>query len=365
MKPFYAIVYAGVFAVLSSACGRTGASSATSAAADGGMDGMSMGADLTSEPIAPVNVDAVYIVNGGASSISVVDAKQSTVVGTIMLKNVQYPHHVSLGPDRSQLVVAVPGMDFSAGHNGGMDGMRGVVMVLEATTGKTLAARKLDAMNHNAIHSPDGKEIWTAQMTMGGSVLVLDAKTLATLSTIGVGDMPAEVTFSKDGKYGFVANGMSNNVSVIDPASKKVIKTIDVGKDPVGAWAGDDGVMYVDCEQGKVVTAIDSKSLTSVRTYNLGYTPGMARTTPDGSSLWITNADDGLVTINMTSADMKMAQVAAGRGAHGIVFSNDGTRAYVTNQLADSLTVIDVAAQKALATIPLASKPNGLVFRAK
>lgn len=67
----------------------------------------------------------------------------------------------------------------------------------------------------------------------------------------------------------------------------------------------------------------------------------------------------------MTTTDMKMGQIATGRGAHGIAFSADGTRAFVTSQLADSLSVIDVAAQKAIATVPVASKPNGLVFRAK
>jgi len=39
---------------------------------------------------------------------------------------------------------------------------------------------------------------------------VLDATTLATKQTITVGDMAAEISFSKDGKYAFVANGMSN-----------------------------------------------------------------------------------------------------------------------------------------------------------
>lgn len=112
--------------------------------------------------------------------------------------------------------------------------------------------------------------------------------TLATKTTIAVGDMPAEVTFSKDGESVFVANGTSNNVTVIDLTSKKVLKTVDVGKDLVGAWTGDDGAMYVDCEEGKVITGIDAKTMTMMRTYNLGYTPGMARTTPDGSSLWIT-----------------------------------------------------------------------------
>src|SRR5687767_14683108 len=69
-----------------------------------------------SVPIAAVSVDALYVVNGTANSISVIDAAQRTVIGTIELKNVSFPHHVYLSPDRSKLVVGVPGIDFSAGH---------------------------------------------------------------------------------------------------------------------------------------------------------------------------------------------------------------------------------------------------------
>ncbi len=145
-------------------------------------------------------------------------------------------------------------------------------------------------------------------MTTGGKVLVLDAMTLKTKSTIDVGDMPAEVTFTKDGKLAFVANGMSNNVSVIDVATKKVTKTIAVDADPVGAWPGDDGKMYVDCESAKTVKALDPASLSVIRSYNLGFTPGMARTTPAGDALWITDGDNGKVVRDMTTMDMKMGR---------------------------------------------------------
>ena len=200
------------------ACSSTSGTS-SSTPPDGGADGMAAAAAPSSTPITAVSVDAVYVVNGESSSISVIDAASRAVLGTIALQNVSYPHHINLSPDRSKLLVGVPGMDFSMGHNGGMAGMQGAVMVLDATTGATVAARQLDAMNHNAIFSPDGTEVWTALMSDPGSVLVLDPKTLATKQTIGVGSMPAEVTFSKDGKLAFVANGMSNNVTIIDERS--------------------------------------------------------------------------------------------------------------------------------------------------
>lgn len=329
----------------------------------GHMGGMS-GDVPTSKPIAAITYDALFVVNGADGSISVIKTDTNEVAGTIALEHASFSHHVYLSPDRSKLLVAVPGMDMSMGHEGGMHGMPGAVMLLDATTGATIKAVKTPAMNHNATFSPNGAEIWTSQMDKPGSVLVLDPSTLATKKTIAVGDEPAEVTFSVDGTHAFVANGGSNTVSVIDTASKQVTKTIDVGMDPVGAWQGSNGIAYVDNEVGKTLTAIDAKALTVKLTYNLGFMPGMAALGPDGN-VWVTDADDGKVILFMATMDMKMGEIKTGDGAHAIVFSGDGKTAYVTNQMASTVSVIDIATQSVTKTIAVGQKPNGLVWRAK
>lgn len=318
----------------------------------------------SSAPIAPVTVDAVYVANGDSNSVSVIDAALGKILGTIALSNVSFPHHVSLDADGSRMLVAAPGLDLSNGHRLGTSSAKGTVLLLDAGTGATIVSRRLDAPNHNAIFSPDRTEIWTSQMTVPGRVLVLDSETLATKWAIEVGDAPAEVTFSQDGTHAFVANGMSDDVTVVDVARKSVVKTIPVGKDPVGAWPGADGVMYVDAEQGMTVTAIDSATLAPLRTYNLGFTPGMAMTTPSASELWVTNADDGRVAYYLTTSSTKLGEFEVGAGAHGIAFAPDGKTAWITNQAAHSVSVVDVASHSVRATIEVGIHPNGIVYRA-
>lgn len=320
--------------------------------------------DPTSTAIAAIGYDALFVVNGGDNSVSVINTENSTVAATIKLQNAAFPHHLYLSPDKMTKALAVPGMDLSAGHTGGMAGMMGSVMLMDAKTGATMKSRTLEAMNHNAIFSPDGKEIWTTQMMDNGTVLVLDASSLATMKTIAVGAMPAEVTFSRDGKYAFVCNGASNTVSVIDVATKSVVKTIAVGKDPVGAWQGSNNVMYVDNEEGKSVTAIDAQTLNVVRTYNLGFTPAMVATAPNGE-LWITDTDNGKVVFFSLTSDAKLGELATGAGAHALAFSGDGKTAYITNQGAANVSVIDVATKKVSKTLTVGAKPNGAVWRAK
>jgi YVTN family beta-propeller protein len=318
--------------------------------------------DPSSVPIARVDGPALYVVNGGDNSISVLDPAGRSL-GTIALKNVSFPHHVYLSPDKKKLAVGVPSADLSGGHahHAGHAGA-GAVLVLDADTGATLASRRFEAPTHNAVFSADGREVWTALMRDAGEVLVLDAGTLEVKQRIAAGAQPAEVTFSADGKIAFVANGGSANVTVIDASTKAVLKTIAVDANPVGAWAGVDGAMYVDCETAKTIKAIDVKTLSVVRTYDLKFTPGMAAT-PSKSDLWITDADAGKVIFNETAQDNRTGDLATGSGAHAIAFSADGKTAYVTNQSAGSVTVIDVASKRATVTVPVGSRPNGLAYR--
>ena len=329
----------------------------------------------SSQPIEPIAGDAVFVVNGGDGSISVIDAETNALAGTIQLEHADYPHHVYLSDDGKRLLVAVPGVDLSAGH-GGDDGGHGghgdghggaepgehSILLLDSSDGATEVARALAEMNHNAIFSPDGMEVWTSQMSSPGSVLVLDAATLETRATIPVGDAPAEVTFSPDGSHAFVANTGSDSVSVIDVGSKTVVETIQVGDTPVGAWPGSDGVMYVDNEAGKSLTAIDATTRDVVRTHELGFTPAMAAVTPAGE-LWVTATDTGKVVIYSAADGTVQGEIATGAGAHAMAFSGDGQTAYVTNQLANTVSVIDVVGRSVIATIEVGAKPNGIVFR--
>ncbi|MCY1024014.1 YncE family protein [Pyxidicoccus sp. MSG2] len=320
--------------------------------------------DGDSNTFPTIDEDAVFVVNGGSASLSIIDAERMEVASTLQLKDMEFPHHVNLSPDRNALVVAVPGMDLSGGHGGGSGGhsMPGKLLLLDAKTGETRAARELEAVAHNGVFSPDGTEVWTALREMPGKVVVLDSRTLEPKQTVSVEDMPAEVTFAWDGRYAFVANGDSDSVTIIDAATKAVVKTVPVGTTPVGAWPGNDGLMYVDNEDGKSLTAINSGTLEVARTYSLGFTPAMAATAPNGD-LWVTDTDNGKLIFFAAGTTTRQGELATGTGAHGITFSSDGATAFVTNQTAGTLSVVDVATRTIRKTLTVGTKPNGLVFR--
>ena len=337
---------------------------------------------MQSTPPAGLNIfyPAAYVVNAESNSLSVIDLSDQQIKGTIsfgeasmshsgtmpMTNMVTWPHHIYLSPDGSKLGVGVPGMDLSAGHSGGMSGMTGRVLVIDPQTGNTTTNQQTPVMNHNAVFSADGTEIWTSQMDEAGKVLVYNAATMALKNTIVVGMEPAEVTMSANGQYAFVANGMSNTVTVIKVADKSVVKTIPVGDDPVGAWPGADGKMYVDNEKGQSISIIDVAMLAVTETVNLGFTPGYAAYHPTRNELWVSQAGTGnKVTIfeRMNGGWMKMGEVVTGLDAHAIVFTKDGSTAYVTNQGASTVSVVDVASRTKKQDIAVGKKPNGIVLK--
>lgn len=318
---------------------------------------------LGSVPLdAPVGA-AIYVVNGGDASITVFDLDTLANLGTISLVGARSPHHVSLSPDGARLLVADPGEDLSGGHSGHGAAGSGALFMLDADDGATLRTRRLPHPNHNGVFAPDQSAIYTAQADSPGGVLVLDPETLVTGDQIPVGDDPAELTLTADGTYLFAANHGSGDVTVISPGEDAVVTRIPVGQGPVGAWPGPDRFVYVDNEQDRTISEIDTQSLAVTRTLDLGFAPGSAAVPPSGGELWVTDPDGGRVTFWSLGDGSMTGELATGAGAHAIAFSPDGARAFVTNQMDDSLSVIDLAMRSVLQTIPTGAHPNGLAVR--
>lgn len=328
-----------------------------------------------------LNIDypAAYVVNGESNTISVIRLSDNTVTETIKLgemsdpnhggmtmgTGISWPHHIYFNPAKTQLAIGVPGMDLSGGHTGGMAGMTGKIAVVDAVKGKISKVIDLPVMNHNAAFSPNGSELWTAQMQEMGKVLVYDASTYTLKNTIEVKMEPAEVTFSSDGSMAFVANGGSDTVTVIDVDNKTVMGQVEVGGDPVGAWTGADGNMYVDNEEGQSITVIKVSDMSVVTTISLGFMPGMAAYNNGMSELWVSDPMNGKVHWYTKSGTTYThgGEFATGAGAHAIAFNQDEMTAYITNQGAGTVSVVDVMSHIETKKVVVGNKPNGITIK--
>jgi YVTN family beta-propeller protein len=329
--------------------------------------------DHETTPKLDISHPAGYVVNGETNSLSVIDLTDNTVVHEIKLgeaghnmsgSGFSYPHHISINKAKTKLAIGVPNMDLSVGHTTGTEEMKGNIVVVDARTGEILKVLDLPKSNHNAIFSPDDSEIWTSQMEMAGKVLVYDANTYALKNTISVGMMPAEVTFSYDGKTAFVSNGDDNTVSAINVATKTVTKTIAVGQNPIGAWTGADNRNYVDNEDGKSVSIID-QNLNVVSTINLGFTPDYVAYIPTNQEVWVTSGTENKIFVYQLQSGTytKTNEIGMNAGTHAIAFSQDYKTAYITNQKSASVTVFNAETKTKIKDLGVGQKPNGIVLK--
>jgi YVTN family beta-propeller protein len=79
--------------------------------------------------------------------------------------------------------------------------------------------------------SPDKKQLYIS-LWGGDKILIYDPQQKKLIDSIGVGDNPNDVCFTKNGKYLFVANANDNSVSIIDVVQRKVIETLNAALYP-------------------------------------------------------------------------------------------------------------------------------------
>ncbi len=221
------------------------------------------------------------------------------------------------------------------------------------------------------------------------TLAIVDPTTLNVLAQVPVGEDPHEVVASTDGRVAYVSNygfGSFHTLTPIDLVRQKPLDKIDLG-----ALRGPHGLTFV---QGKVwFTAEAAKAIGS-------YDPGtgkidwimgtgqnrthMIYVFPDAKRIVTTNVNSATVTIlektegpagmapspppgmppppggqppmgrpmlGPPGGDWNETVIPVGRGSEGFDVSPDGTEAWVANAQDGTISVIDLAAKKVIATL--------------
>ncbi|MDX1909338.1 MAG: YncE family protein [Bacteroidia bacterium] len=309
---------------------------------------------------------AAFVVNGAGNTVSVIDLTDDTKVHDIELNGATFPHHIYLNPNKSKVAVAITNTDLSGGHGGHGGATSGFkVQIISTVTGVIEKEISTSKLPHNAVFSPSGTELWIPQSDTPSKVLVYRTSDWTQTHEVEVGHLTSEVTFSADGSKVYAANTDEATLSVIDPTTKTVSATIAVGTAPVGAWTADNGKMYVDNETSKTVMEIDVATDAITATIDLGYKPGYVAYSDHHAELWVSDADNGKIHYYKLVGGTwtQEGEFATGADAHAIAFNADGTKAYVTNQGAGTVSVIQLSDHTKIKDIAVGSKPNGIVLK--
>jgi PQQ-dependent catabolism-associated beta-propeller protein len=159
--------------------------------------------------------------------------------------------------------------------------VQNVVHAIDAATGKIVHNIKTGKRPRRFALSPDGAQLWVTN-ELAASVTVISTQTHQVIETINFevkgarkDDItPVGITMSRDGKRVFVGLGKANHVAFIDAASRKVTNLVLVGKRPWSvALDKAETTLYVVNGLSDDLTIVDVANAKPVKSVKMGRVP--------------------------------------------------------------------------------------------
>jgi YVTN family beta-propeller protein len=210
--------------------------------------------------------------------------------------------------------------------------------------------------------NPITNRIYVAN-SASGTVSVIDGATDSVTATVPVGDLPYVVAVDLLTDKIFVSKTFSNTTTVIDGKTNQTsILKAGVQADAIAVGLGANKIYMTSYEDGKI-TMVDGKSesvstievdkhlwgITAVDATNKIYLTGSGR-----AKLWVIDENANAVS-----------SVPTGEIPCAVAVDSVVKRAYVANYGSDSVTVIDAASEKVIATVRVGERPQDIAIDSK
>ncbi len=217
--------------------------------------------------------------------------------------------------------------------------------------------------------SPDAQ---TAYVTDSGSdtLSVVDLISRSVPVRIPVGDQPSAVTVSADGARAYITNRGTDTLSIVNLSTRTVLATVPVDDEPVNvALTGDGTRAYIGNAESASITVVDTNTFSVVESRRLSVLPwrslSSVAVSKDGSRVLAAELGTfGDPVVDILDGELKnvLATVVVGENPGGIAVSDDGTRGYVANTSANTVSVIDIANGALMTDVPVAEQPETVVL---
>ncbi len=134
-------------------------------------------------------------------------------------------------------------------------------------------------------------------------------------------------------------------------------------KTPVNLVVSPDGTrLFVVCEHGNSVIAIDLATRTVLGEVAVGRRPHDAACSPDGNMLYVSNRMDGTMSVVDAKQLKVTATIAVGSEPHGVAVDPTGRHVYVLNTADDTLAIVDIDRLTVSRTLVMGGGPWSLAF---
>jgi YVTN family beta-propeller protein len=177
----------------------------------------------------------------------------------------------------------------------------------------------------------------------------------------------------------YVSDERGDQVVAIDPVSGGVVEQIAAGRRPRGLAVSPDGAtLYVavsgspiggpDVDEDDLpppdhkadgIAVVDLASGKVARMLNVGHDPETFALSGDGRMLYVSNEDDGAISQVATDGGRTPITTKVGDEPEGVALSSDGKSLFVACEGSDHVAMLDARTMKLIRTIRLSGRPRG------
>jgi YVTN family beta-propeller protein len=248
----------------------------------------------------------LWALNDKGNSLTRIDPATSKPEGSVRVSD---PYNMYYTPDGKYAIVVAEA--------------RKRLNFLDAATMKLTHSLKVPCKGVDHIDFSASGRYLIASCEFSGTLLKVDVvkqKLLGTLELARHG-MPQDVKLSPDGTVFYVADMMADGVYLVDGENLSKIGFIPTGKGAHGLYISRDSrVLYVSNREEGSVSLIDFASRSVIRKWQLPgqASPDMGGVSADGKVLWLSGRYNSEVYAIDTSDGKLLARIPVGHGPHGL-----------------------------------------------
>ena len=197
---------------------------------------------------------------------------------------------------------------------------------------------------HHVAPAYDFSQLYVNVMD-SGYLTVIDPRTGRPTGTLPAA-VPYNLYFTPDGTKAVIAAERFNRLDFHDPHTWEVIARVPIpgaGVDHMD-FSADGSYLLVSCEFGGQVVKVGTDPPQVLGVYRGGRLPIDVKLNPEGTHFFVADQGRNGVIVIEPESMTEVSFIPTGRWAHGMAISRDTRALYVTNRLAGTMSVIDMAA---------------------
>ncbi|MBI3686031.1 MAG: hypothetical protein HY241_01615 [Actinobacteria bacterium] len=303
---------------------------------------------------------------GTPAAIEVFDMVRNEVVGTIPTGG-DGPRHMGFSPD------------YRHGYTANLDG--GSISDIDVAAGRTVrtvpTGKKPNYIRY--VETRAGPRLFVVNFGED-TMTVLEARTLAPIATVTVGNGPYSLIATPDQREVITANARDNTVTFVDAVSLKVRATVPIGGvhepipnnvqrlnlriSPEGRW------LWVGNQDASVMSIVDLPSRRLVTQIPAGRGADIAFFPAEGPAkgyALVTSRYDYFVVVAKLNGQQPPTFVKrinqTARGSHFITFDEDFEKGYLSQRPGGAFSVLDLASLTTIAdSVPVGPSPEQATY---